>query len=175
MAVVIFGVTGLGNTYMFQPEGFLDTAESLYYVDPYRIQTHMSGVLQDYIPVQMSPEIKLNPQGQPRVITNLGVDEYEVLVNRSQEKLLLTKFSQPTTMELAIADFPGWYAELDGQPLNHTQNAVGAIQLQIPSGEHRVGIVFGSTPLRAASDTVSAVSLIVLLFLFIKPRLLSHD
>jgi len=157
-------VTVVGNFWKFQPESYLDTASSFYYTDPERIHVHMSGVLQDYIPIQMSDDLIFNAQAQVPLLIN-QTQAVGIEVDRVHEKLLRTNFTQPQRLELAMADFPGWSAELDGQnlPIGHTP--LGVISLDIPAGEHLVSVRFGPTKVRLLSDILSAVSALVLLFL----------
>ncbi|MBI3762043.1 MAG: hypothetical protein HY260_09315, partial [Chloroflexi bacterium] len=57
--------------------------------------------------------------------------------------------------------FPGWQAEIDGKPASiAAREPNGLIAVDVPAGHHTVGIHFGSTPLRQASDSISLLTLI---------------
>jgi hypothetical protein len=64
--------------------------------------------------------------------------------------------------------FPGWQAEINGRahPLtaSHPQ---GLLQVDLPAGEHRLHIEFGTTPLRRGATAVSWLSLLLLLAGFV--------
>ena len=62
--------------------------------------------------------------------------------------------------------YPGWQANLDGQPLPITPEAEsGLMRLDIPAGVHDLSIHFSDTPLRLAALSLSALTLLVLPFL----------
>jgi hypothetical protein len=55
--------------------------------------------------------------------------------------------------------FPGWRAEAEGRALRlETENATGAIVIDVPPGEHRVELDFGTTPLRTAAALASGLA-----------------
>jgi hypothetical protein len=55
--------------------------------------------------------------------------------------------------------FPGWRAEAEGRALRlETESATGAIVIDVPPGEHRVELDFGTTPLRAAGAVASGLA-----------------
>ena len=59
--------------------------------------------------------------------------------------------------------FPGWTAQLDGQPLAiSVTEPHGQISVEVPAGEHRLAVWFGSTPLRTAATLLSLASVVVL-------------
>lgn len=58
--------------------------------------------------------------------------------------------------------YPGWRIEIDGQPQSYTHKD-GLMQADVPKGTHAVEAEFGETPLRAAADGISILSLAVLL------------
>ena len=57
---------------------------------------------------------------------------------------------------LNTAYFPGWRAELDGQPVEHgVTSPEGLIAVQVPAGQSTVRIVFENTPVRDVRRAVS--------------------
>ncbi len=59
--------------------------------------------------------------------------------------------------------FPGWTAQLDGQPVAMAVTEPhGQISVEIPAGEHRLAVWFGSTTLRTAATLLSLTSVVVL-------------
>jgi len=156
------------NWNYFRPESYLDDASSLYYTDPQRIQQHMSNILNDYVPVQMPDQ--LVPPSSLVLQPAAPEPPPSLMINRAHEKLLITDFPQETMLEFAMANFPGWRAELDGEPLEIGTTQAGLITVTVPKGEHKLGIIFGSTPVRTISDTITLAAVVILLFLLIKPR-----
>ena len=68
------------------------------------------------------------------------------------------------TLQIRSFWFPGWSATLDGAALAIETAANGTIRFDAPTGNHRVDLVFGSTPIRRAA-TWTAWSALVLLVL----------
>jgi len=151
---LVFGSLFLSSSY-FQPEFFLSDNQGLYYTDPIKIQNSMSDILPDYIPKQMAanltppPNLWLNP--------DLKSTDVEVIVNRTHEKLLRVTQSQPIQLELAVADFPAWGIELDGQAIEKSVGELGNISLIVPAGSHLVGVVWQSTLLEQVSNFASLI------------------
>lgn len=168
--VILFGGL-LANYQLFKPKEFLSDAKQYYYTDPKLIQRQMSGILPDYIPLQMAAE--LTPPTALAWCEAVECDEQiEVLVDRTHENLIRTKFSQPQTVQLAVAYFPGWKVELDGQKIETTQSERGNLEVTVPAGEHLIGSWFESSPIRWWSDALSLVSWGLFIFLVLEP---SHN
>jgi hypothetical protein len=59
-------------------------------------------------------------------------------------------------------DYPGWRAEIDGQPAPITPTEpFGLIGLSVPAGQRRIEVRFSSTPLRSAATALSLLSTLV--------------
>ena len=152
----------LFNASLFQPKEFLDDAEQFYYTDEATIQREMSGILPDYIPEQMAKE--LIPPATLAWCEN-GCQEIEILVDRSHENLIRTNFKNDQIVQFAVADFPGWEVEIDGQSAPKEIGSVGNIAVNVAAGEHLVGVMFSSSQIRVWSDLVSIFSLLVFVYL----------
>lgn len=153
----------------FRPAAYLDDAEALYYTDPQRIQVEMSSVLPDYIPKQMASEDKLLELGQQLPLAWLTGENtkynVEILFDRGFEKLLQVESQAPELLNLRLAYFPGWRAEVDGQVVPVTYDAeLGNLQIPIPAGTHQVGVFFGEyTWPRQLGNGLTLLSLLTLL------------
>ena len=59
--------------------------------------------------------------------------------------------------------FPGWHVKVDGKTVPVTpSNPEGLITFEVPAGRHTVTVRFGETPLRAGSNVISVLSVILL-------------
>jgi hypothetical protein len=183
--LVVGLVAILTNARYFQPEAFTDDPDQYYYTEPDRIQKNMSSILPDYIPQTLSPRL-LPPLSRvtcgdfEHSLDETCEGKVEVLVDRGHEVLIKTNFPLDTrTINFAIADFPGWKAEIDGEPAEKKVSEWGTVTVTVPSGEHLVGAYFGATPVRAWSDLASLASVLILCGLLIPTdRLLTpqkHD
>jgi len=88
--------------------------------------------------------------------------------------LLATKYSplryvvtlsapEPFSARFRTFYFPGWKAEIDGQPVPITvTDPHGQISVDAPAGRHHLVVWFGSTPIRTIANVLSVCSAIVL-------------
>jgi len=75
----------------------------------------------------------------------------------------------PFTLRLFQFDFPGWRADLDGQPVEIRPEAeTGLILIDIPAGQHILTVHFGETPSRLLGLGLTGLSLISLAILAIR-------
>ncbi|MFZ5376077.1 MAG: hypothetical protein ACOZAN_00200 [Patescibacteria group bacterium] len=166
-------IGSLANVIFFKPETFLSDPSGFYYTDRALIRRQMSDILQDYIPIAMSPVNQIEPVYQLVLSVDKEPQQYQVAIDQSHQKLIQTNFSNTTTLNLGLASFPGWKAELDGEEIELKTSPDGNYQLDVPKGSHLVGIIFGSTLLRSVADTISAISLIILVW-FNLPSLINQ-
>jgi len=156
-------LTASVNTVYFRPEFYLDDPQAIYYADGKRIRHEMSGILPDYTAKSMPFWSEIEPVDE--LIINsaeLPSDSFAVLVDKTQEKLILTNFKHAQKLELAIADFPLWQVWQDGE-MRKTETNNGHLVLQADTGEHLYSIKLTRTKLRLFSDLVSAATWIFLL------------
>lgn len=158
---ILIIIMALTSWNYFRPEKYLDTPDSIYYTDPDRIRAEMSQVLPDYIPRTMSDQLEVRKE---LFLVPAGTEkQVEVVIDRSSEKLFKTTFLSDVALNVLIADYPGWTVQIDGQPAQHTaKGQFGTILIDVPGGEHLVGVYLGSTPVRMISDSISLLSLLIL-------------
>jgi hypothetical protein len=77
----------------------------------------------------------------------------------------------PATIRIHLYYFPGWQVRVDGQ-LVETQvsDPHGLIQVDVPSGEHRIDVRMGTTPPRTAGTVTSWTTLLLLAGLWFWPE-----
>ena len=169
--LVLLLVLFINATY-FKPEKYLDDANALYYTDATKIQNQMSETLPDYIPAQMAEEKVLLSKNQELSVFWLAdtqsTGKVSLLVNRGFEKMVTTDFTKAETLNFKVANFAGWQAELDGQKWQiNTNQELGNIQLEVPAGNHRVGIYFTENTLaRKLGDSITVAALLFSLYFF---------
>jgi len=85
---------------------------------------------------------------------NKGTDWYEFRVKAEEESVL----------QVPLYDFPGWTAEINNEKtmISH-ENDLGLITITVPVGENEVFLSLADTPIRTAGNTISFVSLSLLL------------
>lgn len=168
------------NAFYFHPEKFLDTADTFYYSSPERIRTQMSEILPDYIPTDLriaqllSKDENIQQVGlaanESGAVVNEASDEYAVWseeVNQTQQKLINGKTLSDGQVIFNVASYPGWQAEINGQPVETKVTNEGLIAVDVPAGENQIGIFFGYTKVRLISDLVSLATITYLFYLAI--------
>lgn len=149
----------------FQPEEYLDNSSALYYDDPERVRTEMSEILPDFIPIDVDREIA--PQ-EETFIAEQTVKDSSIIVDRAHEKLYSATFDQPSSIEFAVAQYPGWKTFIDGEEVSYDVSDRGLITIRVPEGSHQFGVQLQQTPVRKYADIISVFSLMILLSFNIK-------
>ncbi|MGC9400491.1 MAG: 6-pyruvoyl-tetrahydropterin synthase-related protein [Anaerolineae bacterium] len=94
------------------------------------------------------------PAGAEVLHAAYGPTRYELLL-QSPERF---------TAVFHTFDFPGWRAEIDGEPASITPtDPHGLIGVEVPAGRHHLVVHFGTTPVRAWATAISAVAALSLL------------
>ncbi|OIP74441.1 MAG: hypothetical protein AUK08_01500 [Candidatus Pacebacteria bacterium CG2_30_36_39] len=172
VAGIVVVISVIGSVGFFRPDFYLDNPVDFYYTDPSRIRNELSGILPDYISSDMEEKPSIIPDQLIINHEDLDAEKYDVLVDRTHEKLIKTSFSTPTKLELAVATYPGWKTEIDGQWWNNSKGVVGNIQIEAPAGEHLVSLRFENTWLRTYSDLISLFSWLILIYLFLPKNII---
>lgn len=152
---------------IFQPEKFISGYDAWYYSDTNRISTHMSAVLPDFIPIQVSNEVFVKPVTDGKVLL-CELDqscpfEYTVHTNVTHIKIIKVKLERPEAITFATADFPGWQTSLDTKIVEKSVSDQGLIQLTVPEGEHEIKITFKNTPVRTVANILSTLGILMVL------------
>ncbi len=145
----------------FQPERYLQRADEYYYTDTEKIQKQMSSILPDYIPLSLDYDTL--PHAPEKRYSVSDHEQTDILVSRTHEILISTRFQQETPFTFHIADFPGWAVFIDGEKVSHETTKQGLLEIQLPSGEHMVGAQFQRSNIRKVADSISFLSLFLLL------------
>ncbi len=93
------------------------------------------------------------PRGAEVVAADWGLLRYDLTISTPQ----------PFLARFRTFYFPGWQAQLDGQPAPiAVAKPYGQISVKVPAGDHRLTVWFGSTPIRTAATVLSILSAAVL-------------
>lgn len=77
-----------------------------------------------------------------------------------------TQSSEPFTFRLNTHNFPGWKAFIDNTPVQiDSNNPLDYMHVIVPGGIHELSFKFTNTPVRTLANTISLISLIVLIAL----------
>ncbi|KKU18568.1 MAG: hypothetical protein UY13_C0002G0277 [Candidatus Pacebacteria bacterium GW2011_GWB1_47_8] len=171
LSMVVVVLTVLGAVWYFRPEKYLADSNQFYYTDPSLIRRELSGILHDYVPVGVPIPPSVIPEELVINEVPTANGSFEVLADRTQEKLIRTNFTADTLLSLAVADYPGWRVEIDNQRWSRQLGENGNIELLVPAGKHVVTLRFLSTPIRQFADWASLAAGILLVFLLLPKNL----
>lgn len=156
---VLLLITFYNNTRYFRPEQYLEKASDYYSTAPQGIREGMSSILPDYIPKGLPKKIKS--------ATSLIVNESELngnftlIVERTHQKLVSVKLTEAREVVFAVVNFPGWTVEVDGHQQLPSITKDGLIAVQVPAGEHLIGLNLELTPVQFWSQLVSILALLI--------------
>ena len=171
LSMVVVVLTVLGAVWYFRPEKYLADSNQFYYTDPSLIRRELSGILHDYVPVGVPIPPSVIPEELVINEVPTANGSFEVLADRTQEKLIRTNFTADTLLSLAVADYRGWRVEIDNQRWSRQLVENGNIELLVPAGKHVVTLRFLSTPIRQFADWASLAAGILLVFLLLPKNL----
>ena len=125
----------------------------------------------DFMPreVDLDRYPKRAPAFRPPPATALAPDVTLSAQRRSSDRVELraqVAGPGPARVRINVHRFPGWSASIDGRPVaivDGADDALARIHVDVPAGAHDVRIVFENTPIRSASESVSAVAALVAL------------
>ena len=159
------------SAHYFQGEKYLDEP-SFYQDDPFFIRDTISPILVDYLPQAWSMDWLSDdwstPTSEIRVLDNR---QPQVLVDKMHAKLYQFEREASGEVELVLAYYPGWTAQIDGQdvPLGVSQR--GNITVALPAGKAvRLGLQLQSTSLRYWANFISTVAWILVISYGLYPR-----
>ena len=158
----------LGNTFFFRPERYLAVPAEQYYDNPALVASEMSKTLPDYIPMGVDL-VEISPPTEALTCSNTSC-QYEVVDARAHEKVYIlsgTPQQEELMVTFAVADFPGWQVIADGKVLSHWQSPAGFIETSLPAGTKEVALQLLPTKVRSISDTLSALSLMAVLAMYL--------
>ncbi len=165
--VICFGLLAF-TTRNFEPEMWLDDPEAMYSVDPVQMQGALSRTLVDYIPVGFVEPLAWNdfPYRPAGTVGCLFEEcKIETVVNTSHQLLLnVSTESDSEAVSISRSYFPGWKAEINGEPAPVLVGENASMLVQIPKGQSMVGLQFGRSPEMLWGDIITIASTITLLY-----------
>jgi len=123
----------------------------------------------EYVPAGADP-YELN-KSLPRISDDTGAPvPNELLTWGETEKHFTVHAAAAQNLTVRLFNYPAWQAVVNGKPTaTLTTDVTGLIVIPIPAGNSDVHIHFRRTSDRFAGDTVSLISLAVLIFGWVKP------
>ena len=176
--IVCLALAALGA---LRPERLLITADDVTW-DPLLLYEAFTGnigttIRYEYLPRDVKPRLYLSEAvvdgvdaAQP--IADGGVMATAVLLERLPDRQtwqLTAAGDAPVTFPLIW--WPGWQAEVDGVVADaYPMTGSGRLTVDLPAGEHTVTLQLRATPLRAAAEWISALTVVGLCAVFFQHR-----
>lgn len=88
--------------------------------------------------------------------------------NSKQLSFLITSNTE-SSVRINTIYYPGWKAYIDSKMTNiNYKNKFGVMDVEIPRGEHEITLKFGETFPRMIADTISVISLLIVIIILLK-------
>jgi hypothetical protein len=129
-------------------------------------------------PSTFTSAVLLNDGQKPPPLSVQGeLSEAKLLAQGPTEERWLVEIASPqASLAFHTLYFPGWQGYVNGQPVETSPvEGLGYIGLAVPQGSHQVVLRLERTPLRAFSEGLSLLALILAVGLLASPALLERD
>jgi hypothetical protein len=145
--IIILAVIAINFSY-FKPHDFLGRTDEYY--------------LNRYIPVPIaSAEYLKTGEEYLRLPKATEKRPTEISPDKNLRSSFEINFNAPKTLDYYKYYFPGWEVKIDGKKIEaYAGKPYGQIEFNVPSGKHKVDIMFKETPFRNALNIISLLSLI---------------
>jgi len=177
LAMVICAGLMLSYQQYFKPMKYLDDNDSLYYTDEETIKNHMSGIIPDFLP--SFGEVILEEPTEQRFEMSGQANQLKVNIDRTHEYHTTVEVNEPGWFTANILYFPGWKMYVNGievEPVIDKQT--GLMKYWMDRSKEKTKNVSGKfteTPLRAASNAISVVAIMVTTWLVTKKYALKEE
>jgi hypothetical protein len=136
----------------------------------------LSGIMDpvvEYIPKWVHNWDRLNPEPVSFVA---GKGTYDVNLWKPQNRMITCTSTVPSKLRVGAFYYPGWEISLDGKSVTPgIEESSGAILIDIPEGDHVVGLQFVNTPLRRFAQWISIALLTLILLVYINSKKKCHN
>lgn len=161
ISVIIIALTVILNWQYFRPEHFYYNLTDRQLLSGQSFIDQQKGALLDYLPKTALEPRQLPPTG-PYVVS--GEAKIENFVNKSNFWEFDVKVGKDVLIEVPVFDFPNWTVFANAKKIFHTNdNVLGRIGFNLPVGEYNIKGKFLNTPIRTLSNSVTIVSIFLLL------------
>lgn len=156
------------NKDYFKPKEYLENSSLLYYEDPLRIQTHMSGILPDFMPKGVPVDIA-TPSARLELVVDGQASAVPLEINRAQALMAQVELATPATLRINTFYFPGWKVYVNGieVPFSVAPLPLPVLEFkvdpaQFANGEITISALLTETPLRSMSNLLSVMALLAM-------------
>jgi 6-pyruvoyl-tetrahydropterin synthase related domain len=117
------------------------------------------------------PQHSVTPPAAPAGVPNIAITRWS-----AEARDFDVDTSQPTWIRARLFWYPGWFAYIDGNPINPVAtDGRGAPLLRVPSGHSHVQLLYRGTRDQTVGMVISAVCLVLLLWMLRKQGVRRRD
>lgn len=120
------------------------------------IRGYISFGLVDYLPKDFANEWKAVPMVQ-KIVS--GKAPTQIIQDKMTDKIYVFESTQEAVVELALADYPDWQVEINGEQTAVTTSVLGNVTFTIPAGKSVAEIKLQPSPIRRLANTISGVTI----------------
>lgn len=169
--IIIIICVVINNKY-FQPQSYLNLRNKDYQNDVY-LKWTVSKISDEYLPRDL-----IKPKEKESVVKNLIYKPTNLSYGIFNDKTAFLSFYLNSNYNQQIilnkTYFPGWIGFIDGKKVNIIKEQ-GLISFNIEKGYHEVVFLFGETPLRLLSNTLTILTMLGILLFCLKKNLLINN
>lgn len=155
------------NAKYFQPQ-YLTNSEAQDYIADDNLVFKISRISDEYLPKEVA--IPKTKEDIARTVLNQAAIEYKTIKDTATIKIIEIESKKNRELLTNIAFFPGWQYYVDGKRQKFRIEK-GFMVLPVTPGGHRLEIKFSNNTVRFWSNTISFLSLILILYLALTKKL----
>lgn len=168
------------NKDYFQPDRYLKVTDANY-ITKEDISWRISKTSFEFVPKGVATTlsdidttqlaIKQNEIAQSSYSVEKGVLAVQEVQILPQKKVLKVQSDLGGTIRINTFNFPGWEAMLDEKKTTISdKNKLKLITIIVPKGDHEVTVEFKNTPIRTLGNSLTMVTILVLVMVIAKKR-----
>ncbi len=150
------------NAKYFIPQYYSDIADSSY-ISPLNLKYKISKISDEFLPKNF-----IIPANEKAVASNNLSDSTGVRIENRFESTTVKRYiitaDNSVDIILNIANFPGWKASIDGKKTS-ISDWKGRMKIFMTGGKHKLVLEFSNTPIRLIANTISILSLFLLVYI----------
>lgn len=147
---VLFGLLNLKVDRTFEPDAYYSTNDAT------------TTVKNEYMPI----DVKSDPANRPE-------KKMEIISGEAQISSVNQVIVQKTViLQINKIFFPGWKVFDNGREVKIDSSHNGIIRVSLPAGNHVIISRFGETPLRLAADSITLLSIAIMISLLVRETMM---
>jgi hypothetical protein len=166
MALFLVALTLTTTAYMFRPHDFLGRQDDYFlnrYIPSPVASEEYKKTQEEYLRLPKYTLIRPD-KTYPRITDDNNIKD--IILENDLDASFLVESTSSARINYNKYYFPGWLVKIDGREAQPVIGSpFGQINIDVPSGSHRVEVRFGETPLKIILDAISLIAFLVSLML----------